>query len=60
MQGRAIVGKFLAQKVSRDVPGTYVPPFYQLSGVAVAEVCDCITFNHHCKLLIIISHCITE
>ena len=55
-----MVGKFLAQKVSSNVTGTYVPPLYQLSGVAVAEVCDCITFNHHCKLLIIISHCITE
>ena len=37
-QGRAIIGTFLAQKVSSDVTRTYVPPFYQLSGVAVAEV----------------------
>jgi len=41
-QGRAMVGKFLAQKVSSNVTGTYVPPLYQLSGVAVAEVCVCI------------------
>ena len=36
-----MVGKFLAQKVSSNVTGTYVPPLYQLSGVAVAEVCVC-------------------
>jgi len=42
-QGRAIVGTFLAQKVSSNVTGTYVPPLYQMSGVAVAEVCVCIT-----------------
>jgi len=34
-----MVGKFLAQKVSSGVTGTYVPPFYQLSGVALTEVC---------------------
>jgi len=42
-QGRSMVGTFLAQKVSSDVTGTYLPPFYQLSGVAVAEVCDYMT-----------------
>ena len=42
-QGRATVGTFLAQEVSRDVTGTYVPPFYQLSGEAVAEVWVCMT-----------------
>ena len=42
-QGRANIGKFLAQKVSQGFTGTYVPPFYQLSGVAIAEVCECMT-----------------
>ena len=36
-----MVGEFLAQKVSKSVTKTYVPPFYWLSGITVAKVCDC-------------------
>ena len=42
-KGRTMVGTFLAQKVSSGVTGTYVPPFYQLSGVDLTEVCVCMT-----------------
>ena len=56
-----MVGKFLARRVSRDVSGTYVPPFYQLPGAAVIEVCECMNCNQHCTLSVMnCSHCITE
>ena len=42
-QGRANIAKFLAQNISQVFTGTYVPPFYQMSGVAIAEVCECMT-----------------
>lgn len=40
-QGRAIVETFLAQKVSSGVTRTYIPPFYQLSGMAISKVSSC-------------------
>ena len=45
-QGRAIVGRFLSKQISSDVTGTYVPPFYQLPGVAISEVSHRLFFSH--------------
>ena len=39
--------KFLKQQVSSDVPGTYVPPIYQLPGKSVSEV----RMNHDMDVL---------
>ena len=43
--------KFLKQQVSSDVPGTYVPPIYQLPGKSVSEV----RLIHDMDVLVMIS-----
>ena len=49
LQGRAILGIFLSERISNDVTGVYIPPFYKLAEVAMPEVGTCILYNHSCK-----------
>ena len=51
LQGRAVLGTFLSQKIASNFTGTYIPPFYWLSERTIFKVGKCITMMQENPLI---------